>query len=170
MLGLVAVTLLSWTSVAKRGQWDPNITRDASLSGLVTVIKEADWSGVFPVGETAGKLEGNIAEHVASDLPTLSREQAFAFAQVVEPWVTADPKAELKEPSTPAAPVDCKQPRFSEVLTGQPRSEPRRIVEVIGVGHDIGLVELRMLELWDAVDVFLIYEVPVNHVAARKPL
>jgi hypothetical protein len=69
-----------------------------------------------------------------------------------------------------ASPLDCAQPRYSEVLTGAARKEPRRIVDVIGVGHRLGVIELRLLENWDVVDVFVLYEVPYTQVGAPKPM
>ena len=71
----------------------------------------------------------------------------------------------------PPPPVDCHNPKYGGALTGRARSrgDDRFIVDFVPVGNDLDVVEIRMLETWAAVDVFVLYEAVYTHRGDAKP-
>ena len=60
--------------------------------------------------------------------------------------------------------------RYGEVLSGLPRSDPAPLVDFVPVGYDLDLLEVRLLELYDIVNLFVLYEAPFTHkVGVRAP-
>ena len=67
-------------------------------------------------------------------------------------------------------PLDCTDPKFAEVLSGRPRRGRRPIVDFVPLGYEVDTLEVRLLELYDVVDAFVVYEAPVTQQGTRKPL
>jgi hypothetical protein len=67
------------------------------------------------------------------------------------------------------AQVDCAQPLFAAALNSSRLAKPRTIVDLVPFGYDIDKLEVRLIETYDLVDVFIVYESPVTLVGARKP-
>lgn len=90
---------------------------------------------------------------------------------VVE-WHTADPAVGLKLPEDSARPeaFDCSAEQFSGVLSGEVLDEPRPIVDFVLFGVDLDALEIRLVELWSVVDLFVIYETPRTLKATPKPM
>ena len=81
------------------------------------------------------------------------------FLSNLLPWVTGDPPSPLVElESRSKLPLHCADKRYSTALTGQQLSKPRVIVDFIPFGYDVDKLELRLLENYDIVDAFVIYE------------
>ncbi len=53
--------------------------------------------------------------------------------------------------------------RYSGVLTGQLRAQRAPLVDFVPVGYDLDLLEVRLLELYEVVDLFVLYEAPFTH-------
>ena len=49
------------------------------------------------------------------------------------------------------------------MLTGHPRDSPANLVDCVPVGYDLDLLEVRLLELYDVVALFVLYEAPFTH-------
>ena len=64
--------------------------------------------------------------------------------------------------------VDCG--KYSQVLTGAKRAKPVKIFDLIILGYELDLLEARLYELDDAVDLFVILESSRAHRGYRKPL
>ncbi len=58
--------------------------------------------------------------------------------------------------------------RYSHVLSGLPRSDPAPLVDFVPVGYDLDLLEVRLLELYDIVNLFVLYEAPFTHKVGRR--
>ena len=54
--------------------------------------------------------------------------------------------------------------------SGKRATKPRFIADFVPVGMDLDMVELRLLEQWPAIDVFVLYEAPYTHFGDCKPL
>ena len=50
------------------------------------------------------------------------------------------------------------------------RAQPATIIDFVPFGYDVDLLEIRLLENYDAVDVFVIYETMFTQRGIRKPL
>ena len=55
-------------------------------------------------------------------------------------------------------------------MTGAPRPAPVPLVDFVPVGYDLDLLEVRLLELYDVVDLFVLYESRVTQQGVPKPL
>jgi len=87
---------------------------------------------------------------------------------VTKPGPTGSDGVEIRAATAPA--VDCSAVRYTSVLTGKRRPEPRLIVDFVPVGIDLDVIEIRLLETFDVVDVFVLYEAVVTQTATSKPL
>jgi hypothetical protein len=89
------------------------------------------------------------------------------------PWVVSEPSFQLpiESPSIGSIPkIVCDNPKYKSVFTGSKRASSRTIIDLIPFGYDVDKLEIRLLELWDVVDVFVIYESGVTLVGGPKPL
>lgn len=64
--------------------------------------------------------------------------------------------------------VDCS--KYPTVLTGSKRSSPVKVFDMFMFGFELDLLEARLYELNDAVDIFVIAEGSRGHRGYRKPL
>jgi hypothetical protein len=65
---------------------------------------------------------------------------------------------------------DCRNPKYSAMLTGQPRSKPVRVFDAFLFNFELDVLDARLHELNDAVDHFVLLESTFTHRFARKPL
>ena len=89
------------------------------------------------------------------------------------PWIIANLPNRLQIKSSPLSMLnvlDCGQQRYSAVLTGVTSKVARTLVDFIPFGYDIEKLEIRLYELYDVVDVFVIYESVMTQSGLSKPL
>jgi hypothetical protein len=120
------------------------VMRDASLTGLARLLN------IVPP-DKVGSIEAMI--------PYLT------------PWVIGIPEHPLVVTERPEPlHLDCGQSRYARALTGKPASTPSMVVDLIPFGYDLELLELHLLELYDVVDVFVLYEAGYTQQGVLKPL
>jgi len=95
------------------------------------------------------------------------------FIKILEPWLLSPPPSPKAGVSSllslpPLPSVDCKQPRYSQTLTGRDNQTPRVIIDFIPFGYDVDKLEIRLHELNEVVDLFFIYESPRTLSGMRK--
>jgi len=73
-------------------------------------------------------------------------------------------------PPTSLATTNCANPKYSSVLSGQPLSKPRVIVDFIPFGYDVDKLLIRFYESYKTVDAFVIYECPYSLIGLKKPM
>jgi hypothetical protein len=98
--------------------------------------------------------------------------QAFVRNVLVD-WLLVDLPPLASSSTTPYPkydPIDCKQPRFSRVFTGERSQSAKFIVDFVPFGYDIDLLEIRFHANYDVVDAFVIYESTRTQSAWQKPL
>ncbi|KAA8498290.1 hypothetical protein FVE85_5875 [Porphyridium purpureum] len=89
---------------------------------------------------------------------------------IVEPYVIAEPAEPLTTQSNPEKiPLECNSQRYQLVLTGEARSSPAFIVDFVPVGYNLDMLEIRLLETYEYVDVFVVYEGALTHRGVKKP-
>lgn len=87
------------------------------------------------------------------------------------PQLLAGPAAPLRVAAEPPhRPLDCSDSRYAEVLSGQSRPDPAPIVDFVPVGYDLDLLELRLLENYEHVTCFVLYEAVYTQRGEPKPL
>ena len=90
---------------------------------------------------------------------------------VLSPWVFLDPPAFKIDPNLhPFEEINCSRSEFSAVFTGVRSATEKFLVDFIPFGYDIDLLEVRLFETYDVVDVFVIYESPRTQSGWEKPL
>ncbi|CAE8599284.1 unnamed protein product [Polarella glacialis] len=121
----------------------PVVVRDCELEGLVALLNTFDdWDGV-----------GNLSS------PALK-----AFFEHLAPWVVAEPSSRTRNPEEiealrpPRPTIDCNASRYRGVFTGRRLPSPRPVVDLVPFGFDLAMLELRLLETADAVDLFVVSE------------
>ena len=72
-------------------------------------------------------------------------------------------------PSSFDAKVDCTQALYAAALNGTRLAGSRIIVDLVPFGYDVDKLEVRLIETYDLVDVFIVYESPVTLVGGHKP-
>jgi hypothetical protein len=80
--------------------------------------------------------------------------------------VEAAPKGELRCPERPPPVL----PAAVAQLGWKPRTRPARICEVVPFAFELDLLELRLAELHDVIDQFVVAEAPRGFGGVRKPL
>lgn len=84
-----------------------------------------------------------------------------AMIETVSPYLLAE-RAPLNDVSLPARRVQCDDPKFSSVLSGKKRDKPARVIDVSVFGFALDILEIRMFELNEAVDLFVVLESTVR--------
>lgn len=146
----------------KKKKKKDKIIRDGTLNSLVKVLH--DKSDIFQ--------KWNYSR-AASNRPQMGY---FNLVRALTPWIIGEPSAPLisNSPSIgiiiDETNVNCANPVYGSVLDGTKRSKPRVIIDLIPFGYDIDKLELRLLENYDIVDVFIVYESGVTLVGGPKPL
>jgi hypothetical protein len=70
----------------------------------------------------------------------------------------------------PSVQVDCLNPDYANVLTGQKDPKQKFVVDIALFGFDVDLLEIRLLELSDLVDVFVVPEQSKTFKGIPKPM
>ena len=55
-------------------------------------------------------------------------------------------------------------------MAGSRRESPAPIIDFVPLGYDLDMLEIRLLETYDVVTLFVIYEIPFTHRGIPKPL
>ena len=140
--------------------------RDRSLQGLSDLLN--DFSKY-------NNIQGS--NYTIKD--TESLEFSIKLISTLSKWLLLQPDVELKKNSTidnssrknDLSTLNCEDNRYNTVLTGRsnPRS-PKFLIDFIPFGYDIDMLEVRILENYHVVDLFVIYESPRTQSAYLKPL
>lgn len=92
------------------------------------------------------------------------------FLKILIPWVTAEPPATIMVNNPFPSSIDCSDFRFRHFLTGGRLMKPRIIVDFIPFGYDLDKLEVRLLENYDLVEAFVIFESQISQTGIAKPL
>jgi hypothetical protein len=66
--------------------------------------------------------------------------------------------------------ADCSNPKYSNIMTGNPRENVVKVYDFVPFNAELDVLEIRLHELNDTVDYFVILESTLTHRAMRKPL
>ena len=158
-LYMVLANALGGSSYALRATKPTGLRRDCGLVNLAQLLNEdVDWH----------PWQGHT--HNIS-LATVRLFQQFL--QKIEPWLTADPETPLRVTTRPVPltkTLDCTSAQYKHVLSGKRMTQQRPIVDFVPFGYDLDLLEVRLYESQEAVDLFVVFEAPRNHKGLRKGL
>ena len=122
--------------------------------------------------ETLSKFDfAPYAASIARGEQRLPRDLLSQYQRVLEPYLVEEAPAPIliKTRPTPLN-VTCTDPRFANVLTGRSRASPVKVIDMILFAYEVEILEMRLYELNDVVDVFVIAEAVSTQRFARKPL
>ena len=118
-----------------------------------------------------GALAAHLNEMAQIPDHASERAQYVHFTAQMRKFVTAAPPVALRKTSRPQRlQLRCTDPRYADVLTGRARSSPLPIVDFVPLGYELDMLEVRLLENYEHVDAFVVYEAPVTQRGLPKPL
>lgn len=122
---------------------DRRVVRDATLDGLASLLNMVPF---------------NKSVDIEDLIPYITS------------WIAGEPEHPLRVSQRPdSLQLDCSQSKYASALTGTLDSKPALIVDLIPVGYDIDLLEIHLLELYEVVDVFVLFESPYTQQGVAKP-
>lgn len=65
--------------------------------------------------------------------------------------------------------LNCANPAHASFLTSEPREKPSMVLDFILMAYELSIMEIRLYELYDAIDEFIIFEANVTFKNVRKP-
>ena len=117
--------------------------RDGSLEYLTTLLNSRT------------KLFATWHDNLNNPFHHVDEDDYVRFIRALTPWILSPPAypshPELPLALPPLPALNCGQSRYNRVLTGQPLSQPRIIVDFIPFGYDVDKLELRLYEYYDLV-------------------
>eukprot|EP00301_Raphidiophrys_heterophryoidea_P001735 c10827_g1_i1.p1 GENE.c10827_g1_i1~~c10827_g1_i1.p1 ORF type:complete len:559 (-),score=93.49 c10827_g1_i1:44-1570(-) len=133
----------------------PQMARDCQLTHLVPLLNSLNFDAMESVSRRSDSSTSFAAE----------------FLSQLTPWIVADPEHELRVNVRPQPiELNCASSKYSNVLSGKRLDQPRIIIDIVPMGYDLEILEVRFLETFDYVDVFIVFESAVNHQGGEKPL
>ena len=162
VVGLITFILLYFGIVTVKNFRYIEPSFSASNVDLVPVMaKDYELQGILPI---LISMENNLK---GLDLEN-DREYALKLQSLgsrimkkLTPWMIAEPKYSLNvshNPSPWAKRLNCRDPRYQGLFNGSRLDEPRVIVDFVPFGYDLDKLELRLLENYESVDAFVIFE------------
>lgn len=104
----------------------------------------------------------------------LTTEMLFEVGEFLVPYIEATSRVKGKPPIIPPPKIiiDCQKAHedFPRRFTGEKLSKPKRIIDFVPLAHELDLLEVRLFELNDTVDHFVILEGTHTHRSQNKPL
>jgi hypothetical protein len=144
------------------------VQRDCQGRGLVRLLNTpglVDWDA----------MEAYAQEGQTSD-PERHRAAYAQFIDALTPWVIGEPavppneRAFIVRAARLRALLNCTQPRYGHLFTGRRRRVPRFLVDIFPFGYNLDVLEMRLREVYHAVDAIVVYEAPYTQKGIPKPL
>lgn len=135
-----------------------NITKDISLSKLISILNSHSY--IYANWNATDSSEARSIKHFKH------------FLNILTPWIIAEPSTLLVQdnPSPYFNNINCSSSRFKHFLSGKRLNTPKVIVDFIPFGYDLDKLEVRLLENFESVDVFVIFESQMAQTGIEKPL
>lgn len=152
LIVLVASLTVYSTELAK-GTNEIEIIKDSSLNSLVKLLNQPSNQHIF-----------HNWSHSYHDYSLFMNSiYPWLFGKYIRPipYIISGP---------PIPVINCHNPKYSRVLTGELVQKPRLIIDLIKFGYDVDKLIIRLYELYHVVDVFVIYEFPVTLIGVEKPM
>ena len=129
-------------------------TRNGNLTTLVSILNSFDAWNIFKNWQN-------------------THNDIDRFLSLLDPWlVKADLAVDLKVIVRPKIILNCNQRRYSSVLMGDmigtESNTSNILIDFIMLGYDIEKLLIRLFELYNDVDLFVIYETPYTLIGTRK--
>eukprot|EP00401_Gymnodinium_catenatum_P073367 CAMPEP_0117537602 /NCGR_PEP_ID=MMETSP0784-20121206/42052_1 /TAXON_ID=39447 /ORGANISM="" /LENGTH=589 /DNA_ID=CAMNT_0005334199 /DNA_START=59 /DNA_END=1824 /DNA_ORIENTATION=+ len=147
-------------------------TTTSSSGSKPPLVQDCEYRGL---AKHLNSFPGWHAWRDPSNITVASYEQ---FVHYLTPWVVAPLVPPEGEPRTieellalrpPQPQIQCNSTEFHNVFSGRRLQSPAPIVDIIPFGYDLALLELRLLEAYEVVDLFVVSEADATHRGSRKP-
>jgi hypothetical protein len=129
-------------------------------------------NSVLPFDIAAKKFDWQFLRAQQQANRRLTPEQMESVAEFLIPYMhPVDSRTQSKlNTSPPPMTVDCSNPLYSAVLTGERRDRPVKLIDFVPFANEISTLEIRLYELNDTVDTHVITEGLYTHRGFKKPL
>ena len=116
------------------------------------------------------KLDWNVVEKAAkTNNHELPEEWVTQYLELTIPFLE-EVKGPLINTTAPELEINCKKKEYSHFLTGNKRKQPIRIFDLTEMAYELDILEIRLFELEDVVDEFVLLEGLYTHIGIKKPL
>ena len=155
MIIRIVILLIIFINLIKSNETTITLKKDHNLYDLITLLNNNkntfnDW--------------GNI---------TITNENIIKFFDIFEPWLlnpininehynnydNFHNKNNDNNDNNKVS-INCKNTRYSNVLTGNLLKKPRILIDFIPFGYDIDKLFIRFYESYNIIDIYIIYECP----------
>jgi hypothetical protein len=119
-----------------------------------------------PTVVTAAAVEG--PEHVLDFFRDIKNATAGGLADSLElardinsiaaRYLILEPRAALQSIVPPVVDIDCDDPLYTGVLTGNTATQEKYMIDIVPFGFDVDYLEIRLMEYFDLVDKFVSIE------------
>lgn len=181
VLLVLTYELASWGNVSGNKDKDVKLrirpegskSRDGSLQGLLALFEK--HSGLFDLWlQKRLAVSGRGDENGDVDPPNKPSSSSAGFLALLAQWIGSEPTVPLsqvpEEGTAHADHLDCANSAMQGVLMGKRIvGQPRMLVDFVPFGYDVDALEIRFLETFDLVDLFVVYESPRTLTAHPKP-
>lgn len=137
-----------------------------------------------PSGKLVRDCElNNLAKLLNTKVPwrelNLTTTEGYShYLALLEPWLLGTPQwawprsgvGDVRHGQRPLPALRCDASRFRHAFSGTPRTAALKIIDFVPFGYDIDLLEVRFLELYESVDLFVISECSSTQSGVTKPL
>jgi hypothetical protein len=98
-----------------------------------------------------------------------SLELARDINSIAARYLVREPRAALQSiVPPPVVDIDCKDPLYAGVLTGNAATREKYMIDIVPFGFDVDYLEIRLMEYFDLVDKFVIIEQSTSHKGVPK--
>jgi hypothetical protein len=97
-----------------------------------------------------------------------SLEIARDINSIAARYLVLEPRAALESILPPVVDIDCEDPLYARVLTGNAATREKYIIDIVAFGFDVDYLEIRLMEYFDFVDKFVIIEQSTTHKGVPK--
>lgn len=144
----ILIFLLFSNSINCNSSKDVIRIKDYSLSYLIDILKKNNH--IFQEWDTNNITSSNIND----------------FINTIDEWITTIPI--INTNTITNITLNCINTRYSNVLTGSIVKKPKVIIDFIPFGYDVDKLLIRLIETYDVVDIFVIYECPYTLIGLSK--
>jgi len=138
---------------------DSSMKRDGNLEGLMHLLRDNYEILASPAFDSS---HSSVLSSSYND-----------FILKLTPWITGEPSRPLIIQKPPPSHLSCSNSRYEGVLDGAAvdyTTTSTFIVDFVLFGYDFDKLEMRLLESYEYVDLFVLYESPLTHTGRPKPL
>ena len=135
------------------GDYDSRVIRDGHLTSLIDILQSPSINAI---------LQDKSWSNSKTSVDSASYQ---SFLNALTPWIIGEPSVDVKDVEIirpPHIELNCSNSLYSNVFSGDLLKEDAFIIDFVPFGYDIDKLEIRLIESYHVIDLFIIYESPLN--------